>query len=107
MVTTAMVGFMAMLAFPEPITKVILAVLTLVAITHGVLFRGERILFVPMPHALIDALDLVRASGRLFWPVAYTIVYAAIIVIGICGLALDQALLLLRHSAIYWQREEA
>ena len=28
MVTTAMVGFMAMLAFPDPITKVILMVLT-------------------------------------------------------------------------------
>jgi hypothetical protein len=57
------------------------AVLTLVAITHGVLFQGERILFVPLPHALIDALDLVRSSGRLFWPVAYTIVYAALLVV--------------------------
>ena len=57
------------------------SVLTLVAITHGVLFQGERILFVPLPHALIDALDLVRASGRLFWPVAYTIVYAALLVV--------------------------
>jgi NitT/TauT family transport system permease protein len=33
-------------------------------------------------------------------------VYAAIIVIGICGLALDQALLVLRHRVVYWQREE-
>jgi NitT/TauT family transport system permease protein len=33
-------------------------------------------------------------------------VYAAIIVIGICGLVLDQALLALRHRAVYWQREE-
>ncbi len=43
------------------------------------------------------------------WSTRFTFanVYAAIIVIGICGLALDQALLLLRHSAIYWQREEA
>lgn len=57
------------------------AVLTVVAITHGVLFHGERVLFIPLPHAMIDGLDLVRASGRLFWPVAYTIVYAAIVVI--------------------------
>src|SRR6185436_8234017 len=34
MVTTAMVGFMAMLAFPDPITKVILTVLTLAAISY-------------------------------------------------------------------------
>ena len=34
MVTTAMVGFMAMLAFPEPITKVVLAVLTLAAVAY-------------------------------------------------------------------------
>jgi len=32
-------------------------------------------------------------------------VYAAIIVIGICGLLLDQALLLLRRHVVYWQRE--
>jgi NitT/TauT family transport system permease protein len=34
-------------------------------------------------------------------------VYAAIIVIGICGLLLDQGLLLVRHHAVYWQREAA
>jgi ABC-type nitrate/sulfonate/bicarbonate transport system permease component len=34
-------------------------------------------------------------------------VYAAIIVIGLCGLVLDQALLLVRRRAVYWQREMA
>ena len=34
MVTTAMVGFMAMLAFPEPITKIIMTVLTLAAVAY-------------------------------------------------------------------------
>src|SRR3954468_18310573 len=34
MVTTAMVGFMAMLAFPDPITKVILTVLTCAAVAY-------------------------------------------------------------------------
>jgi len=34
-------------------------------------------------------------------------VYAAIIVIGICGLVLDQALLVLRRRLVYWQREES
>jgi NitT/TauT family transport system permease protein len=33
-------------------------------------------------------------------------VYAAIIVIGICGLVLDQALLVLRRRLVYWQHEE-
>jgi len=34
-------------------------------------------------------------------------VYAAIVVIGICGLALDQAVLFLRHRVVHWQRESA
>ena len=34
-------------------------------------------------------------------------VYAAIIVIGVCGLVLDQAVLLLRHRVVHWQREGA
>ena len=33
-------------------------------------------------------------------------VYAAIIVIGLCGMALDQALLAMRRRAVYWQCEE-
>jgi NitT/TauT family transport system permease protein len=33
-------------------------------------------------------------------------VYAAIIVIGICGLVLDQVLLAVRRRAVHWQREE-
>jgi NitT/TauT family transport system permease protein len=33
-------------------------------------------------------------------------VYAAIVVIGICGLVLDQALLVSRQRLVYWQREE-
>src|SRR5262249_36398987 len=32
-------------------------------------------------------------------------VYAAIVVIGICGFLLDQGLLLVRWRAVYWQRE--
>jgi NitT/TauT family transport system permease protein len=32
-------------------------------------------------------------------------VYAAILVIGVCGFILDRCLLLLRHRLIYWQRE--
>ena len=57
------------------------AVLTLLAISHGVLLQGQLILLVPLPSVVIDALDLVRASGRLFWPVAYTIIYAALLIV--------------------------
>ena len=38
---------------------------------------------------------------------AFANVYAAIFVIGVCGFALDQGLLLARRRAIYWQREAA
>jgi NitT/TauT family transport system permease protein len=38
---------------------------------------------------------------------SFSNVYAAIIVIGICGFALDQGLLLLRRRMVYWQRETA
>jgi NitT/TauT family transport system permease protein len=38
---------------------------------------------------------------------SFSNVYAAIIVIGACGFALDQGLLLLRRRVVYWQREAA
>lgn len=58
-----------------------LAILTLLAVSNHVLFRGAQILLVPLPAWLIDALDLVRSSGRLFWPVAYALVYAAVLAV--------------------------
>lgn len=56
-------------------------VLTLVAVTDVVVIGDRRLLHARPPQGVIDALDLVRASGRLFWPVAYAIVYAAILAI--------------------------
>jgi NitT/TauT family transport system permease protein len=38
---------------------------------------------------------------------AFQNVYAAIVVIGVCGYALDQILLLLRRRIVHWQREAA
>jgi NitT/TauT family transport system permease protein len=38
---------------------------------------------------------------------SFSHVYAAIVTIGVCGLALDQGLLLLRRRVVYWQREAA
>jgi len=36
---------------------------------------------------------------------SFSNVYAAIVTIGVCGFALDQALLLARRRVVYWQRE--
>lgn len=55
-----------------------LAVLNILAIGNVVMFHGVAIVRIPLPRSVIDALDPVRSSGRLFWPVAYTLVYAAI-----------------------------
>jgi hypothetical protein len=56
------------------------AVLTLLAIGSHVVFQGQTIIAFPLPLSIVDLLDPVRASGRLFWPVAYTIVLVAIMI---------------------------
>ena len=38
---------------------------------------------------------------------SFSNVYAAIVTIGVCGFALDQALLAVRRRVVYWQREAA
>ena len=67
------------------------AVLALVAIGPQPLFWGQAIATVHLPLWLTDALDPVRASGRLGWPITYTLVYAAIVSV----MALSRAMLLL------------
>lgn len=57
------------------------AVLTLVALGNQVWFHGRPILFVRLSPWLVDALDPLRASGRFFWPIAYTMVLAALLVL--------------------------
>jgi len=56
-------------------------VLTLLAISSFPDFAGRRLPRIPPPDAITPLLDLVRASGRLFWPVAYTLVLAAILLL--------------------------
>lgn len=77
------------------------------------IFAGLRI---ALPVALIVVVitEMIGDSIGLgyyitIWSTRFTFanVYAAIIVIGLCGLALDQAMLLLRRRAVYWQREAA
>ena len=55
-----------------------LFVLTAVAVSDVMVWGDARLLHARPPQGLIDALDLVRASGRLFWPVSYVLVYAAL-----------------------------
>lgn len=54
------------------------AVLTLVAISNFPDFAGSKIARFALPDAFAPGLDLVRASGRLFWPVAYTLVFVLV-----------------------------
>ena len=68
-------------------------VLTLLAISSFPDIAGTPLPRLALPDAAIDALDLVRASGRLFWPVAYTMVVAAILCVYRLGAAQSARLL--------------
>ncbi|GAA0311657.1 hypothetical protein GCM10009087_22200 [Sphingomonas oligophenolica] len=57
------------------------AVLLLLAISNFPDIAGHRLPRLPLPGALAPLLDLVRASGRLFWPIAYTLVLIAILAV--------------------------
>ena len=67
------------------------AVLALIAVGPQPLFWGQAVTTVHLPSWLIDALDPVRASGRLGWPITYTMVYAAVVSV----MALRRATILL------------
>jgi hypothetical protein len=56
-----------------------LVVLTLLAISNYPDFAGTRLPRLPLPQVLMDKLDMVRASGRLFWPVSYVLVLVALL----------------------------
>jgi NitT/TauT family transport system permease protein len=77
------------------------------------IFAGLRVAL-PVAIIVVVITEMIGDSIGLgyyitIWSTRFTFanVYAAIIVIGICGLVLDQALLLLRRRAVYWQREGA
>ena len=55
-----------------------LIVLTCLAISTYPDFAGQRLPRYHLPGEIAVALDAVRASGRLFWPVAYVLVFAGI-----------------------------
>ncbi|MEO6217472.1 MAG: DUF6311 domain-containing protein [Sphingomonas sp.] len=56
-------------------------VLTIVAIAPHLIWRGAVIASLSMPDWVGKALDPIRAAGRMFWPVLYTLSFAAIAVV--------------------------
>lgn len=56
-------------------------VLTVFALGNQIWLRGEPVYLLPLSPQLIDALDPVRATGRFFWPVAYGMIFAALLVV--------------------------
>ena len=67
------------------------AVLALLAVGPTPIWRGHILFDLSLPAPLTDALDPVRASGRLLWPATYTLAFAAIA----CAGASSRATLLL------------
>lgn len=51
-----------------------LVTLTLLAVSSRLDIAGSTIARLPLPPAAFAGLDMVRASGRLFWPVSYVLV---------------------------------
>jgi hypothetical protein len=60
----------------------VFAVMTLVAIGPDLVLGGQVVVSLPLAPGLRDALDPVRASGRLFWPIGYMIALSAIAIAG-------------------------
>lgn len=53
-------------------------VMTLLAITHQLAWADRIIVELPLDPAVVAALDPLRASGRLFWLVTYTLILFAV-----------------------------
>lgn len=64
----------------KPLLWLIPAFLVLGAIAIGpnIIWHGRIVLTIPVPGTVIDMLDPLRASGRMFWPVYYTIIFASV-----------------------------
>jgi hypothetical protein len=56
-----------------------LLALTLLAVSNYPDFAGHALPRIRLPGAVSDALDPIRASGRLFWPAAYVIALVLIV----------------------------
>ena len=54
-------------------------VLAIVAIGPVPEWRGQPLFALDLPRGIVDALDPVRAAGRLLWPATYTLAFAVIV----------------------------
>lgn len=75
------------------------------------IFAGLRVAL-PVAMIVVVITEMIGGSNGLgyyitIWSTRFSFanVYAAIFVIGVCGFALDQALMLVRRRLIYWQHE--
>jgi hypothetical protein len=57
------------------------ALIALAAIGPQPLWRGAPLFTLHLPGGLTDALDPIRAAGRLAWPLTYTLAFAAIVAV--------------------------
>ncbi|OYY69222.1 DUF6311 domain-containing protein [Sphingomonas sp. 28-63-12] len=53
--------------------------LTALALSDHLMFRGALVMHLPLGEQWVDRLDPLRASGRLLWPVAYSLGLIAIL----------------------------
>lgn len=58
-----------------------LVVLLLLAVGPAPLWRGEPLWTATLPRGIVDALDPVRAAGRLAWPLTYAIAFAVLVAV--------------------------
>lgn len=63
------------------VLKWLLIALTVLAVSTKIQIFGKTLIDIPLPDAAAPVLGVIRASGRLFWPVAYTLVFLSLLVI--------------------------
>ncbi|MEM9965111.1 MAG: DUF6311 domain-containing protein [Asticcacaulis sp.] len=56
-------------------------VLLIIAVSHHIQFYDITLLRIPLPEKVLDILAVLRASGRFFWPIAYTLILIALVVV--------------------------
>lgn len=61
--------------------KWVLILLTVLAISTKIQIFGKTLIDIPLPEAALSVAGVIRASGRLFWPVAYALVFLSLLVI--------------------------
>ncbi|WP_298331929.1 DUF6311 domain-containing protein [Asticcacaulis sp.] len=56
----------------------VMALLILLALSRRIQIYNHRLINLPLPDFVEPAFSIIRASGRLFWPVAYILVWMAL-----------------------------